>query len=188
MTEQTRIFLADYTPPPNWLVEQVHLTFALSPPEATRVKSRIRFVPNKATKSRDFFLNGEELTLISASIDGAPPVTPELVTGGLTCAVPDGPFTWEAEVEISPPATNTALEGLYTSNGMYCTQCEAEGFRKITFYPPDRPPDVMAPPFTVRIEGGDEKVMLSNGNPPTGAGDGWPNGPIPGPNPPTSSP
>ena len=164
MTEQTRIFLADYTPP-NWLVEQVHLTFALSP-QATRVTSRIRFVPNKAAKSRDFFLHGEDLTLISAAIDGAP-VTPELVKGGLTCAVPDGPFTWEAEVEISP-ATNTALEGLYTSGGMYCTQCEAEGFRKITFYP-DRP-DVMAP-FTVRIEG-EEKVMLSNGNP-TGAGDGW---------------
>ncbi|WP_300516969.1 aminopeptidase N [Aliiroseovarius sp.] len=164
MTEQTRIFLADYTPP-NWLVEQVHLTFALSP-AATRVKSRIRFAPNTATSDRDFFLHGEGPALISAAIDGAP-VTPEMVRGGLTCAVPDRAFTWEAEVEISP-ATNTALEGLYTSNGMYCTQCEAEGFRKITFYP-DRP-DVMAP-FTVRIEG-DEKVMLSNGNP-TGAGEGW---------------
>ena len=164
MTEQTRIFLADYTPP-NWLVDQVHLTFVLDP-TATRVKSRIRFVPNPATPAREFFLHGEELTLISAQIDGTP-VTPNMVPGGLTCPVPSQAFTWEAEVEISP-ATNTALEGLYTSNGMYCTQCEAEGFRKITFYP-DRP-DVMAP-FAVRIEG-DEKVMLSNGNP-TGSGEGW---------------
>ena len=82
-------------------------------------------------------------------------------------ALPDGPFTWEAEVEIAPE-DNTALEGLYMSNGMYCTQCEAEGFRKITFYP-DRP-DVMAP-FRVRIEA-DLPVLLSNGNP-VASGPGW---------------
>ena len=76
-------------------------------------------------------------------------------------------FVWEAEVEISP-VDNTALEGLYMSNGMYCTQCEAEGFRKITFYP-DRP-DVMAV-FSVRIEG-DLPVLLSNGNP-VAQGEGW---------------
>ncbi len=166
MTEPTPqpIFLADYTPP-NWLIEQVHLTFKLHA-TATRVTARIRFVPNPAATSRDFFLHGENLRLISATIDGAP-VTPILVEGGLTADVPDHAFTWQAEVEISP-STNTALEGLYMSNGMYCTQCEAEGFRKITFYP-DRP-DVMAP-FTVRIEG-DDPVLLSNGNP-TGTGDGW---------------
>ncbi len=81
--------------------------------------------------------------------------------------MPDTPFVWEAEVEIDP-AANTALEGLYMSNGMYCTQCEAQGFRKITYYP-DRP-DVMAP-FTVRIEG-DVPVLLSNGNP-GASGPGW---------------
>ncbi|MDZ4135847.1 MAG: aminopeptidase N, partial [Paracoccaceae bacterium] len=77
----------------------------------------------------------------------------------------------DTEVEIFP-ATNTALEGLYMSNGMYCTQCEAEGFRKITFYP-DRP-DVMSV-FSVRIDA-DLPVLLSNGNP-SGAGqwhDPWP--------------
>ena len=79
----------------------------------------------------------------------------EVDADGLTCPAPDAPFNWEAEVEIAPE-DNTALEGLYMSKGMYCTQCEAEGFRKITYYP-DRP-DVMAP-FTVRIEG-DEKVIL----------------------------
>ncbi len=100
-----------------------------------------------------------DLRLISAAIDGVK-VSPELTEGGLTCDVPNEPFVWEAEVEINPSA-NSALEGLYMSNGMYCTQCEAEGFRKITFYP-DRP-DVMAP-FDVRIEGS-EPVLLSNGNP-----------------------
>ena len=73
--------------------------------------------------------------------------------------LPEDAFTWDAEVES--PADNTALEGLYMSGGMYCTQCEAEGFRKITYYP-DRP-DVMAP-FTVRIDSA-MPVLLSNGNP-----------------------
>ncbi len=158
------IFLADYTSPA-FLVEDVHLNFRLAP-SATRVIARVRFVPNPEAASRDFFLHGENLHLIRAAIDGAE-VTPTLTDKGLTCAVPDAPFTWEAEVEIDP-AGNTALEGLYMSNGMYCSQCEAEGFRKITYYP-DRP-DVMAP-FTVRIEG-DLPVMLSNGNP-TGQGPGW---------------
>lgn len=159
-----KIYLSDYQVP-NYLVEDVHLTFRLAP-EATRVLSRITFRPNPDASSKDFFLHGEDLQLISAKIDGAE-VTPDLVVGGLTCAVPDAPFVWEAEVEISP-ATNTALEGLYMSNGMYCTQCEAEGFRKITYYP-DRP-DVMSV-FTVRIES-DLPVLLSNGNPVT-SGEGF---------------
>ncbi|WP_375173563.1 aminopeptidase N [Pseudooceanicola sp.] len=154
--ENPTIYLKDYTPPA-WLVEDVHLTFRLAP-EATRVVSKIRFVPNPATADRRFFLEGEELKLISARIDGVE-VKPEVTAEGLTCAVPDDAFTWEAEVEISP-ATNTALEGLYMSNGMYSTQCEAQGFRKITYYP-DRP-DVMSV-FTVRIES-DLPVLLSNGN------------------------
>ncbi|MEM9912098.1 MAG: aminopeptidase N, partial [Pseudomonadota bacterium] len=158
------IYLTDYRPPA-FLVDEVHLTFRLSP-SATRVISRIGFRPNPDTEDRDFFLHGEDLTLISARIDGTL-ISPEIVSGGLGCAVPEGAFTWEAEVEIDPQA-NTALEGLYMSNGMYCTQCEAEGFRKITYYP-DRP-DVMAR-FTVRIEGS-EPVLLSNGNP-TGSGSGW---------------
>jgi aminopeptidase N len=166
------IYLADYTPPP-WLVEHVHLTFRLAP-EATRVISRIRFIPNSDSHDRSFFLHGEGLKLIRAAIDGAE-ITPELVEGGLRCDVPQEAFTWEAEVEINP-ADNTALEGLYMSGGMYCTQCEAEGFRKITYYP-DRP-DVMAV-FDVRIEG-DMPVMLSNGNPEAGGAgfaewhDPWP--------------
>ncbi len=150
------IYLKDYTPPA-YLVETVDLTFKLHPTK-TRVISKIAFRPNPDAIDKTFYLHGEQLTLISATIDGAD-ADAKITDLGLTAQVPDAPFIWEAEVEISPQ-TNTALEGLYMSNGMYCTQCEAEGFRKITYYP-DRP-DVMAV-FTVTIEG-EENVKLSNGN------------------------
>ena len=158
------IYLADYTPF-GFRVEDVYLTFDLAP-SATRVTSRIRFSPIKDATDRSFFLQGENLSLISARIDGEA-VEPKLTPQGLTCDVPSIPFVWECEVEIDP-AANTALEGLYLSNGMYCTQCEAEGFRKITYYP-DRP-DVMSI-FTVRING-PHGTLLSNGNP-VASGDGW---------------
>ena len=154
---QETIYLKDYTPF-GYVIDSVALEFDLHP-TATRVTSRIAFAPNPAAKDKRFFLHGEDLTLISAKIDGAE-VTPRAVDGGIELDVPEGPFLWEAEVEISPES-NTALEGLYMSGGMYCTQCEAEGFRKITYYP-DRP-DVMAV-FTVRVRG-DLPVLLSNGNP-----------------------
>ena len=151
------IYLKDYTAF-GYTVEDVHLTFKLSP-TATRVLSRIRFAPNPEATDKTFFLHGEQLDLKWAKINGAD-IAPNLTPEGLTADVPDEPFTFEAEVEISPQ-TNTALEGLYMSRGMYCTQCEAEGFRKITYYP-DRP-DVMTT-FTVRVEG-PHPVLLSNGNP-----------------------
>ncbi|WP_405112400.1 aminopeptidase N [Phaeobacter sp. BS52] len=163
-TAPETFYLKDYKPF-GFEVEAVELTFKLAP-NSTRVLSKIRFAPKENAADPRFCLHGEALKLISAKIDGKP-VTPELIAGGLICDTPDTPFTWEAEVEIDP-AANTALEGLYMSSGMYCTQCEAEGFRKITYYP-DRP-DVMST-FSVRIEG-NEKVLLSNGNP-TGSGDGW---------------
>ncbi|MEP4038101.1 aminopeptidase N [Pseudophaeobacter sp.] len=155
--EAETFYLKDYLPF-GFEVESVALTFRLAP-HTTRVLSQIRFTPKPGAADPRFFLHGEKLKLISAKIDGAE-ISPELSDAGLTCDVPATSFLWEAEVEIDP-AGNTALEGLYMSNGMYCTQCEAEGFRKITYYP-DRP-DVMST-FTVRIEG-DEEVLLSNGNP-----------------------
>jgi aminopeptidase N len=162
------VHLADYRPPA-WLVERVELTFRLAP-AATRVASRIRFRPNPAVPGRhDLRLDGEGLGLVAASVDGRPVQAAPDATGITlpAAALPADAFTWEAEVEIDP-ASNTALEGLYLSRGMYCTQCEAEGFRRITFYP-DRP-DVMAP-FRVRIES-DLPVLLSNGNP-VARGPGW---------------
>ncbi len=157
------IYLKDYRAPAYW-VDSVELDFSLDP-QATRVRSKIMFRPNPDAPG-PFGLDGTHMTLISATIDGQP-VQPTVTDRGLTCDVPAGPFCWESEVEINPSA-NTALEGLYMSNGMYCTQCEAEGFRRITYYP-DRP-DVMAP-FKVRITG-DPPVLLSNGNP-GASGDGW---------------
>ena len=169
MTDQPRtIFLSDYQAFP-YLLTQVNLTFRLSP-KATRVLAELSFAPNPARPGRhDLFLNGEDLTMIHARIGGLD-VRARPDAMGLTVPadqLPDGAFTLETEVEIAPEG-NTALEGLYMSNGMYCTQCEAEGFRKITYYP-DRP-DVMAR-FHVRIES-DLPVLLSNGNP-SGSGAGW---------------
>jgi aminopeptidase N len=169
MTDQPRaVHLAEYQPFTH-RVEGVALNFRLAP-MATRVGAELRLSPNPARPGRhDLRLDGEGLRLIAARIDGQEvALTPDAT--GLTIAaalLPDGPFTLETEVEIAPEA-NTALEGLYMSRGMYCTQCEAEGFRKITFYP-DRP-DVMAP-FRVRVEA-DLPVLLSNGNP-VGQGAGW---------------
>ena len=162
------VHLADYQPPA-FLVEEVSLTFRLHPTK-TRVVSRIRFGRNPARSGmQDLWLDGEGLRLIRAAIDGAAIDVNPTETGLSVPAhlLPEGSFTWEAEVDIAPEA-NTALEGLYMSKGMYCTQCEAEGFRKITYYP-DRP-DVMAP-FTVRIES-DMPVLLSNGNR-AASGPGW---------------
>jgi aminopeptidase N len=162
------IYLADYQPPA-YLVTDVALTFRLAP-KATRVLARIAFAPNPARDGHaDLRLEGESMQLIRVSVDGAVcAATPDATGLTLPAAIlPDGPFTLETEVEIAPEG-NTALEGLYMSNGMYCTQCEAEGFRKITYYP-DRP-DVMAP-YSVRIES-DLPVLLSNGNP-VAQGDGW---------------
>ena len=165
MTQEPQpVHLADYRPYP-FRLDAVELTFRLNP-SATRVLSRLTFARRAPG---DLRLDGERLKLVSLAVDGAaldlvPDATGLTVPAAL---IPEGTFTFEAEVEIDPQA-NTALEGLYISNGMYCTQCEAEGFRKITFYP-DRP-DVMAP-FKVRVES-DLPVLLSNGNP-AGQGAGW---------------
>ncbi len=162
------IRLSDYLPFTHNLA-QVGLTFRLAP-KATRVRARLEFTPNPARPGvHDLRLDGENLTLIACAVDGVAVRVVADATGLTIPAVllPQAGFTLETEVEIAPEG-NTALEGIYMSNGMYCSQCEAEGFRKITFYP-DRP-DVMAR-FKVRVEA-DLPVLLSNGNP-TGQGPGW---------------
>ncbi|MBT4778757.1 MAG: aminopeptidase N [Rhodobacteraceae bacterium] len=156
-TQQNKVVYLKNYEPPAFLIDSVKLTFKLSPSK-TRVTSEIRFKPNSKSSTKVFFLMGEELSLIWAKVDGIL-VSPTKTKNGLTCKVPEEPFVWESEVEIQPD-TNTRLEGLYISNGMYTTQCEAEGFRRITYYP-DRP-DVLAK-FQVRIES-TEPILLSNGN------------------------
>ncbi|SDZ82556.1 aminopeptidase N [Rubrimonas cliftonensis] len=157
--------LADYRPPA-WLIESVRLTFDLRP-RGTRVTARLALRRNPDGDGGPLRLDGRNLRLVAASVDGAP-VSPETDAEGLTlsgtasgAALPDA-FVWEAVTEIDPE-DNKALEGLYLSRGMFCTQCEAQGFRKITFFP-DRP-DVMAM-YEVRIEAdaGSCPALLSNGD------------------------
>jgi len=151
--------LADWRPYP-FEIAETRLVFRLAP-KAARVSSSIVF---RRTGPGDLVLDGVGLKTLSMTINGQP-VDPALIRPQeekLVIPAADLPesFTFAAEVEIDPEA-NTALEGLYLSGGIFCTQCEAEGFRHITWYP-DRP-DVMAP-FHVTIHS-DQPVLLSNGNP-----------------------
>ncbi|KGJ06158.1 alanyl aminopeptidase. Metallo peptidase. MEROPS family M01 [Paracoccus halophilus] len=152
-------YLADWRPFP-YEIAETRLEFDLAP-RATRVLSQIDF---RRLSAGDLVLDGIGLDTLSLAIDGKP-LPLDLIDaerGRLTLPAADLPdsFTFAAEVAIDPEA-NTALEGLYLSGGIFCTQCEAEGFRHITWYP-DRP-DVMAP-FRVTINS-DMPVLLSNGNP-----------------------
>ena len=154
------IRLADYRPPA-FLVDEVRLTFDLQP-NATRVKAKLQ-VRRNGDHGEPLKFNGERLKAISVAIDGRALTEAERTIDAEFLTIPNAPdaFTLETEVEIDPEA-NKALDGLYMSAGRFCTQCEAEGFRKITFWP-DRP-DVLSR-FTVRIEG--DKAyprLLSNGN------------------------
>jgi aminopeptidase N len=154
------VLLSDYRPPA-YLIDDVALDIVLEP-SATRVKARLS-VRREGDHAEPLRLNGERLKPISVAVDGRalPPAAYSIDDEWL--AIPDvpGAFTLETEVEIDP-AGNSALEGLYMSSGRFCTQCEAEGFRKITWYA-DRP-DVLSR-FTVRLEASKEfRHLLSNGN------------------------
>ncbi|OJT96237.1 MAG: aminopeptidase N [Alphaproteobacteria bacterium 65-7] len=157
-TEEPRaIHLADYTAP-EFRIVTVHLDFALEP-EATRVTARLEI--ERVYGNGPLVLAGEAQELLSVTLDGAA-VDYHADAHALTIArVPDR-FTLEIVSRINP-AANTALEGLFLSNGMFCTQCEPEGFRRITYFL-DRPDNLSV--FTVRIEADKEQypVLLSNGN------------------------
>ena len=156
--------LADYRPP-DWLVETVELDIALHP-EATLVRASLLLRPNGiGGVPAPVVLDGEALALRSIKLDGATLPQEQYVTTANRLTIsqpPQRPFRLEIETVINP-STNTQLQGLYRSGSTYCTQCEAEGFRRITYFP-DRP-DVMAI-YTTRIEA--EKahapVLLANGN------------------------
>ncbi len=162
------IYLKDYRPPAYW-VDTIHLTVDLQP-TATRVTSRQVLRPNEGTAAgTSLSLYGEDQKLLSVQVNGKllEAGDYELNDEALTISAPavtkDGNVELVIETEISPQE-NKALEGLYMSNGMYCTQCEAEGFRNITYYL-DRP-DVLAV-FTTKIiaDKATCPVLLSNGNP-----------------------
>src|SRR5436190_23041530 len=164
-TEEPRpVRLSEYRPP-DWLVETVELDVKLHPTR-TPVRATLRLKPNPAAGSpAPLSLDGDGLTLIGLKIDGVPVARDGYVAtaDGLTIAQPPHrPFTLEIETLVDPQA-NTQLSGLYRSSGTWCTQCEAEGFRRITYFP-DRP-DVMAI-YTTRIEAEKDEaaVLLANGN------------------------
>jgi aminopeptidase N len=156
--------LADYRPP-DYLVDQVELTFRLQPAD-TVVEARLAMRRNPAAGegAPPLVLDGQELDLIGLRLDGEPLGSNRYRIDDDHLTVHDLPaaFTLESTVRI-PPDRNTALEGLYVSSGTFCTQCEPEGFRKITYFP-DRP-DVMAR-YRVRIEADQAAcpVLLANGN------------------------
>jgi aminopeptidase N len=154
------IRLSDYRPPA-YLVDEAELAFDLTP-NATRVKAKLAVRRNGA-HSAPLRFNGERLKLVSVAVDGRALGPDDFSVDAEFLTIPGvgEAFTLETEVEIDPE-NNKALEGLYMSGGRFCTQCEAEGFRKITYWP-DRP-DVLAR-FTVRIAA-DQAFgrLLSNGN------------------------
>jgi aminopeptidase N len=164
-TEQARpVRLKDYRPP-DWLVETVELDISLHPSE-TRVRAALRLKPNPdAPAPAPLVLDGDEVNLVGLAIDGKT-IAPEhyaATADSLTIPqVPPRPFTLTIETIVDPSA-NTQLMGLYRSGKTYCTQCEAEGFRRITYFP-DRP-DVMAV-YTTRIEAdkAEAPILLANGN------------------------
>ncbi|XP_073307718.1 puromycin-sensitive aminopeptidase isoform X1 [Primulina huaijiensis] len=163
MTTPKEIFLKDYNQP-DYFFDTVDLKFTLGE-EKTTVSSKIVVYPRVEGCSLPLVLNGVDLKLISLKVNGKELKEDDfhLDSRNLTvCSPPSGKFTMETVTEIYPQK-NTSLEGLYKSSGNFCTECEAEGFRKITFFQ-DRP-DIMAK-FSCRIEADKllYPVLLSNGN------------------------
>jgi aminopeptidase N len=155
--------LADYRPAP-CLIERTDLRVQLFA-DHSLVEAELAFTPNPAGEPGPLELRGEELELLDLALDGEalPGAAYRLESGRLVLLHPPArPFHLRSRVRIHPE-TNTTLEGLYVSGGLFTTQCEAEGFRRITFHP-DRP-DLLSR-FRVRIEADREScpVLLSNGN------------------------
>ena len=157
-----RKYLSDYSIP-DFTITETRLEFELEA-DKTRVSSRLR-IKRLGNADAPLRLDGVELTLLSVSIDGQALTAEhyEKTDEQLTIQTVPDEFELACEVEINP-AANTRLEGLYLSSGNFCTQCEAEGFRYITYYI-DRP-DVMSV-FSTRISGNKQRypILLSNGNP-----------------------
>ncbi|MFK3740044.1 aminopeptidase N [Massilia sp. TN1-12] len=156
------IYRKDYTAP-SYLVDTVELGFDLDPLR-TVVANRLTLRRNPASAQREIELFGEEIELVAIRLNGKTLGEREYAIDGTVLRIASAPDDVVLEIEtICVPEKNTTLSGLYTSNGSFYTQCEAEGFRRITYFP-DRP-DVMAK-FTVMLRADKDKypVLLSNGN------------------------
>ena len=155
--------LADYRPAP-YLLERTDLTVQLHSGH-TEVVAQLAFLPNPLAQPGPLVLQGVDLELLELRLDGEllPAEAFQLSEDQLVITQPPaGVFQLQSRVRIHPE-TNSTLEGLYASGGLFTTQCEAEGFRRITFHP-DRP-DLLSR-FQVRIEADRAScpVLLSNGN------------------------
>ena len=165
-TEQPQmIYLKDYQAP-DYLIDETHLTFELFE-DHTLVHAQLvmRRNPARGAGLPALVLDGQQLELLSVSLDDVELATDDyqLSDSHLILHPTSEQFVVDTSVKIHPES-NTALEGLYKSGGMFCTQCEAEGFRKITYYL-DRP-DVMSKfTTTVVAEQHSYPILLSNGNP-----------------------
>ena len=161
-TQANAIYRKDYQQPSYW-IRTVNLDFSLEP-ENTLVHSRLHLESNANNASTTLFLHGENLNLKTLHLDGniLDKKSYHADDKGLTLFDLPEKCLLETWVEINPKA-NSSLSGLYQSSGNFCTQCEAEGFRRITYFL-DRP-DVMAT-FNVKIEADKTAypVLLSNGN------------------------
>ena len=159
------VLLKDYRPP-SYLIDSVSLDVALHKTR-TRVRARLRLRANPAVaKPGPLRLDGELLELESIKLDGRQLTTREYALAEKELIIPSPPreaFELDTVTYCNPDA-NEALTGLYVSKGIYCTQCEAQGFRRITYFL-DRP-DVLAT-YTVRLEADREEapMLLANGNP-----------------------
>ena len=169
MNQSNMTYLKDYQPPA-FLVQQTSLTFTLNP-VATEVISTVEYRRNPAAAPNAVLeLDGHDMELVTVRLDGHKLDQDAYVLDDKGMRIANLPDEFELEIVTRlNPESNTALEGLYRSSGNYCTQCEAQGFRRITYYQ-DRP-DVMAA-FTVRIVADKQTnpILLSNGNP-VGKGD-----------------
>lgn len=157
------IYLKDYTPPP-FIIDELNLQFELG--EASTVVTSLLKMRRDEDTAEDvpLVLDGQELQLAWVKVNGETLIADEFETDEDTLTLYHVPDIFELEIQtVIKPQENTSLEGLYKSSGNFCTQCEAEGFRKITYYF-DRP-DVMTL-FTTTIIADKEKypVLLSNGN------------------------
>lgn len=159
------IYLKDYTPPP-YLITHVYLAFRFSE-ESTVVTSKLQVVrnPDMAGSGTALVLDGEHLELNYVQLDGQRLEAGQFTQTSQTLLIPEVPAKFELSIQTTiTPQTNTSLEGLYKSSGNFCTQCEAQEFRKITYFL-DRP-DVMSV-YTVRLQADKARypVLLANGNP-----------------------
>ena len=160
-TPQT-VYRKDYTPP-TYLVDTVELGFDLDPAR-TVVANRLTLRRNPAASGRAIELHGEDIELVALRLNGKALVGADYTLANNLLVIHEAPDEVVLEIEsVCVPEQNTTLSGLYVSNGNFFTQCEAEGFRRITYFP-DRP-DVMAK-YTVMLRADKARypVLLSNGN------------------------